>query len=166
MARTANIFSIAFLLLFLSDHGLSFTIHSESAKPLAGFKSMQSNIQSIHTQRLNQCTRISFPSCTLAATPAATEVVERERRVLDAKQLDFVLGYLNKHHEDLLVKLAETFSELGVKKKKANSWSGGSYEILSAKITGIDTKSLTLEVEINQRRGGAMAETVEVDLGE
>ena len=85
---------------------------------------------------------------------------------MDAKQLDFVLGYLNKHHSDVLTKFAETFSELGIEKAKKNAWSGNAYSILSAKIVGIDTKSFQLEVEVKQRREGTITKEVEVDLGE
>lgn len=92
------------------------------------------------------------------------DAIERERRFLDEKQLDFVLGYLNKHHGSFLSKLAETFSQLGLEKAKKNAWSGGSYQILSSKIVNIDTVSLELDVEIKERKGGLKVKRVTVDL--
>lgn len=86
------------------------------------------------------------------------------RRFLDEKQLDFFLGYLNKHHGDLLTKLSETFSELGVEKAKKNAWSGGSYQILSARIVNIDTRSFDLDTEIELRGSGSKTKTVSIDL--
>jgi hypothetical protein len=70
---------------------------------------------------------------------------------LDAKQLDFVLGYLNKHHGEYLKKLAEAFSPLGSEMARANVWSGGSFVIQQAKIVHIDTTQVGLEVQIHQR---------------
>lgn len=156
MAHPMHFISVVFILLFLSNHGLSFTIHSESVKPLTGFDTMPSKLQPIRVVK-------SKALRPLGATAAPTEVVERERRVLDAKQLDFVLGYMNKHHGDLLVKIAETFSEVGAEKKRKNALMMNSYQIVSAKIVAIDTKSFELEVEINQRKK-SFSKTVEVDL--
>lgn len=89
---------------------------------------------------------------------------KRERRCLDEKQQDFVLGYLNKHHVDMLTKCAETFSQLGVEKAKKNAWSGGAYKILSATIVGIDTHSFTLDVETQERNKESKEKNVVIDL--
>lgn len=83
---------------------------------------------------------------------------------LSEKQLDFTLGYLNKHHSDFLIETAKAFSELGVEQVAANTFSGGSYIISEAEITSIDTKSLDLKVTI-QRRTTTKIETVSVELG-
>ena len=63
------------------------------------------------------------------------------------------MGYLNKHHTDVLTAFAETFSELGALQTKRNSYSGGSYKIVAAKIVSIDypTKQMELEVTVNER---------------
>lgn len=83
--------------------------------------------------------------------------------ILDEKQLDFTMGYLNKHQRPLLVQFARSFSNLGVTEMKKNAFSGGSYTISNATIVGIDydmsrhidkndSKSfLILEVEVNER---------------
>lgn len=77
---------------------------------------------------------------------------------MDAKQRDFVLGYLNKHHADLLVAFAAAFSPLGTEMAQANVWSGGSFSIESAVATNIDDSSsfatknlMTLDVMVVQR---------------
>lgn len=86
---------------------------------------------------------------------------------LNADQLDFTCGYLNKHHGDVLGAIAETFSRLGEVKAKRNSWSGGSYKIDSAKIVDIiGTQSIVLDVMVQERnKKEAEVERVTVDLG-
>ena len=159
------VLSVAFLVSFLSDQGSSFTIHTEISKPHNPLAKIIEPmlIQSPNYHRLQQRAYSNLP---LGATAASDSSLERDRRSLDAKQLDFVLGYLNKHHTDVLTKFAETYSELGIEKAKKNAWSGNAYSILSAKIVGIDTKSFQLEVEVQQRREGTITKTVEVNLGE
>jgi hypothetical protein len=74
------------------------------------------------------------------------------------------MGYINKHHPDVLKAFAESFSELGKIKAKKNAWTGGSYEIDCAKITNIDTKEMELEVTVVERQA-TYTETVKFDLG-
>ncbi|KAL3904748.1 MAG: hypothetical protein SGILL_009948, partial [Bacillariaceae sp.] len=93
-----------------------------------------------------------------------TSKTDTAARTLSEKQLDFTLGYLNKHHRDVLGSFAEIFSELGEVKARKNSWSGGTYKIEEAKITDINTQSMTLEVSINERNKDLQLETVTVDL--
>lgn len=76
------------------------------------------------------------------------------------------MGYLNKHHTPLLIKLAETFSEVGVEKAKKNAWSGGSYKVPSARIVDVNTESLELDVDVQLRSGGPSTKRVAIDLGE
>lgn len=92
--------------------------------------------------------------------------IEDNPNVLTEKQLDFTLGYLNKHHSDLLQEFAKAFSSVGTEAAKKNVWSRGSYVIENSEITSIDTKSLELKVTI-QKRGESKPtiETVVVDLG-
>ena len=66
-------------------------------------------------------------------------------------QLDFTMGYLNKHHSDMLRAIVETFSELGQEQKKKNAWSGGSYQIEKATVVGIDAMSMALDATIQER---------------
>jgi hypothetical protein len=80
---------------------------------------------------------------------------------LDKDQLDFVLGYLNKHESDLLKAFAEAFSPLGSEMATANTWSGGSYAIGVSKIVNIHEDTITLEVEIERRGKGREVRTVE-----
>ena len=58
------------------------------------------------------------------------------------------MGYMNKHHSDVLRSFAETFSELGKEKARRNAWSGGSYKIESAKLVDIDVNEMELEVTV------------------
>lgn len=160
------VLSVAFLVSFLLDLGSSFTIHTEISKP---YNPLDANINGpklIQSSNYHRLQHRTYSNLRLGATTASDSVLERDRRTLDAKQLDFVLGYLNKHHTDVLTKFAETFSELGIEKAKKNAWSGNAYSILSAKIVGIDTKSFQLEVEVQTRREGTITKAVEVDLGE
>ena len=70
---------------------------------------------------------------------------------MNDKQLDFCMGYLNKHHTDLLILFAEVYSDLGRIKVKKNAFSGGSYKIDNAKIVNIDNDNIYLDVTINER---------------
>mmetsp|Transcript_22374 Transcript_22374/g.52730 ORF Transcript_22374/g.52730 Transcript_22374/m.52730 type:complete len:625 (+) Transcript_22374:1626-3500(+) len=108
----------------------------------------------------------SSPSTTTEAAASKTGT-----KNLPPRQLDFVLGYLNKHHSDLLVSFAETFSELGKEKAKRNAWSGGSYTIQHASLVDIDTSKLVLDVIVEQRNqkqtsgdDGRPTQRVEVEL--
>lgn len=88
------------------------------------------------------------------------------RRFLDEKQSEFMLGYLNKHHgKDLLPKLVETFSQIGLEKAKKNAWSGGSYVIISASIIDINSDCLKLDVQIQERSILKKAKQVTIELG-
>ena len=168
---------IVLLLLFLSDHGFSFTIRIKSSLPFRGCNTRINKLGPSHVPNASkQAPGLSFPFSPSLVTTTATsangggdddnKVLDRERRSLDDKQQDFVLGYLNKHHGNLLIKFAETFSQLGVEKAKKNAWTGNAYNILSAKLVGIDTKAFELEVEIKERGDSTTTKTVEVDLGE
>jgi Domain of unknown function (DUF1995). len=79
----------------------------------------------------------------------------------DAQSLDFTMGYLNKHHRDVLTKFAMAFTPLGVTQAKKNAFSGGSYLIQDASVVDIYHPSsqcngqtpsyLELEVTVNIR---------------
>lgn len=57
---------------------------------------------------------------------------------LNDNQIEFTIGYMNKHHRDVLKSFAQVFSPLGAIQVKKNAFSGGSYEIEDAKLVGID----------------------------
>lgn len=56
---------------------------------------------------------------------------------LDESQIDFIMGYMNKHHTNVLIKFTQVFTSLGEIQMKKNAFSGGSYEIVDAKLVGI-----------------------------
>lgn len=62
------------------------------------------------------------------------------------------------------MKFSEAFSKLGAEKAKKNAWSGGSYNIASAKIVGIDTVSFELDVQVQIRNEDPIVERVAIDL--
>jgi hypothetical protein len=70
---------------------------------------------------------------------------------LDEKQLDFTMGYLNKHHKDMLTTFADVYTDLGAEAAKRNAFSGGSFKIEEATIVGIDSECLELEVTVQDR---------------
>lgn len=79
--------------------------------------------------------------------------------------MEFTMGYLNKHHNDLLIEFAKAFSSCGTDMATQNAWSGGSYVIESSEITKITTTSLELKVSIQLRsKEQAKIETVTIDL--
>ena len=69
----------------------------------------------------------------------------------DAKQADFTIGYLNKHHGDLLTSFAIAFSELGAEMAKRNRYSGGSYKILDATLIEVSPDTISLDVTVKER---------------
>jgi adenylate kinase len=56
---------------------------------------------------------------------------------LNEDQLDFTMGYLNKHHSSLLKDLVAVFTDIGVTQAKKNAFSGGSFVIQNAKLIDI-----------------------------
>lgn len=91
-------------------------------------------------------------------------VSQESTEKLKSNQLDFTLGYLNKHHEDVLLKMAQVFSPLGAEMAKANSWSGGSFSMVGATITNIDSSEIELQVEVKRRSKPDSVETVQFSL--
>ena len=76
------------------------------------------------------------------------------------------MGYINKHHTDLMKRFAEAYSELGKEQSKRNAFSGGSYKILEAKLVNVSPKTLDLEVTVKDRKQKEpVTERVSVDLG-
>lgn len=70
-------------------------------------------------------------------------------------QEDFAKGYINKHHNDVILSFAEAFTPLGVIQAQKNAFSGGSYVIKEAKLVGIhydeDHPYITLDVTVQIR---------------
>mmetsp|Transcript_22378 Transcript_22378/g.52748 ORF Transcript_22378/g.52748 Transcript_22378/m.52748 type:complete len:614 (+) Transcript_22378:1626-3467(+) len=129
-----------------------------------GLRTTTPSLSASSTSTGPDSTSSSSTTTEVAASKTGTEQ-------LPPQQLDFVLGYLNKHHSDLLVSFAETFSELGKEKAKRNAWSGGSYTIQHATIVDIDTSKLVLDVIVEQRNqkqtsgdDGRPTQRVEVEL--
>lgn len=100
--------------------------------------------------------RQSLPSYVSAETAPA--------RTLQPDQLDFYVGYLNKHHGDLLKSWAEAFSPLGAEMAKANAWSGGSFTIRQATIVKLDTATAELSVKCAIRKKPDRIEAVQFSL--
>ena len=88
---------------------------------------------------------------------------------LDAKQHDFIIGYLNKHHAALLQAIAATFSELGSEMANANTMSGGSFALTETRLVDLKynrngTSELVLEVTVQRRGRDEEQRTVTVPL--
>lgn len=69
---------------------------------------------------------------------SSQEQPSKENDLLNDNQIDFTMGYLNKHHTDVLILFVQAFTQLGATQVKKNAFSGGSYEITNAKLIGID----------------------------
>ena len=146
-SRKAVTFTTFLLLVFLLDYGTTFTIQqtqnqellhrkndgiiSKLPCPLAQASSLISQ-SSLKQKLIHILPATKSTSSSTSDELSDGDVIERKHQYLEEKQLDFMLGYLNKHHRIFLTKLAETFSELGVEKAKKNAWSGGSYTVSSA----------------------------------
>lgn len=71
--------------------------------------------------------------------------------MLNKKQLEFTMAYLNEHHKaDVLLPFVKAFSDLGTTSIKKNMWIGGSYEITDATIVDITRDELYFEASIKQ----------------
>jgi hypothetical protein len=66
-----------------------------------------------------------------------SEGQDADNAFLDEQQIDFTMGYMNKHHRDVLTKFVEVYTPLGITQMKKNAFSGGSYEILDSVLVGI-----------------------------
>lgn len=86
----------------------------------------------------------------LAATSSSDTTTSKPPQ-LDDNQLDFTMGYLNKHHADMLTTFAEAFTELGEEAERRNKFSGRSFKIVEAKLVNLDTDKLDLEVTVKDR---------------
>jgi hypothetical protein len=118
----------------------------------------------------NACTSFTSP-LTIGKRPFALQATVRDAggttgstSTLDEKQRDFTLGYLNKHHGDFLLKLAEVFSDLGAEMAIANGWSGESFIMEQATIQNIDTVELELNVDVKRRGKPDTSEIVKISL--
>lgn len=89
------------------------------------------------------------PSPALFVSPGGSETGTSDH--FDEKQLDFTMGYLNKHHSDLLTDFAAVFTDIGEEKAKRNAFSGGSFQIQGAEIVGLDAESIDLDVTVKVR---------------
>ena len=98
------------------------------------------------------------------ASSSTQTTQEVEEIALTDHQVDFICGYLNKHHADVLQKFALEFSELGQVRRQKNAWSGDSYNITGAELQAIDLHKLTLGVTIQERNKEPYVEVVELDL--
>jgi adenylate kinase len=91
------------------------------------------------------------PSCTFRLAASSSETTTPPAQQLDEHQLDFTIGYLNKHHSDMLTTFADAYTVLGEEAAKRNKFSGGSFKILDAKIVGLDNEKVELEVTVQDR---------------
>jgi adenylate kinase len=96
----------------------------------------------------------------ISASPAASTPT-----LLTDHQKDCCRGYLNKHHADLLHRLAEMYSPVGERLAKANVWSGGSMELVSAHVESVTEESLQLTVATQKRnQPDLIRETITISL--
>ena len=108
---------------------------------------------------------LSTTRCPSPLASSSTQTTqEAEEIALTDHQVDFICGYLNKHHADVLQKFALEFSELGQVRRQKNAWSGDSYKIESAELQSIDLHKLTLGVTIQERNKDPYVQVVELDL--
>lgn len=80
---------------------------------------------------------LTAPISLKTTIPTADPQSQHAQVLLTSHQIDFVRGYLNKHHSDLLLAFAAAFSSLGSEMAIANVWSGGSFSLVSARLTDI-----------------------------
>jgi len=166
------------LLYFLVPSGHGFVLYptTKKANSLALFKDgrpRRKPADSGHWRRQPSAQRILSASAlrssskeTSRSGSSSKTKSKNQGRELTVEQLDFVRGYLNKHHGDFLLLLARNFSPLGAEMAKANVWSGGSYSLESTRLVDIvsDNSELRLDVTIEERNKPARQETISIPL--
>mmetsp|Transcript_28016 Transcript_28016/g.43562 ORF Transcript_28016/g.43562 Transcript_28016/m.43562 type:complete len:526 (+) Transcript_28016:137-1714(+) len=125
--------------------------------PPANKKSIIANIREPQSRNFQKQVFVS----SLMASNAADEEICTD---LTADQLDFTMGYLNKHHSDLLTKFSLAFTELGREMKRKNGLSGGSFMVESAKMVHITREYMSIDVTVNERGKDKMLRRVTIDL--
>lgn len=78
----------------------------------------------------------------IRTTALASTIVSNE---LSSKQKEFICGYLNTNHPDLVQQFAQALTDLGREISKANAWSGGSMALEDAQLIDITAEEVTLE---------------------
>jgi hypothetical protein len=109
---------------------------------------------------------VSSLSSTTSGQPAAAVDNDKSnrRRKLTDQQIDFVLGYLNKHQAIFLLAVATSLSAVADEMARANTWSGGSYAILNATASAISSDEIALDIVIQKRGGRIETRLVHVPL--
>eukprot|EP00594_Rhizosolenia_setigera_P007825 CAMPEP_0178968908 /NCGR_PEP_ID=MMETSP0789-20121207/18532_1 /TAXON_ID=3005 /ORGANISM="Rhizosolenia setigera, Strain CCMP 1694" /LENGTH=454 /DNA_ID=CAMNT_0020654923 /DNA_START=231 /DNA_END=1595 /DNA_ORIENTATION=- len=74
------------------------------------------------------------------------------------------MGYINKHHSDILKKLCLTFTPIGSIQKQKNAFSGGSYVLHEAKLIDFDLQKLVLKITVKKRNNEEEIQTVDLPL--
>lgn len=108
-----------------------------------------SSSTSLSSSSTDTTTTSSSPSSPLLFTP---------------EQTDFTMGYINKHHSDILKKLCLTFTPIGSIQKQKNAFSGGSYVLHEAKLIDIDLQKLVLKITVKKRNNEEEIQTVDLPL--
>lgn len=93
----------------------------------------------------------NLSSVVLQSSSTGDDMDETETGSFTKESLDFAMGYLNKHHRDVLKSFAAAFTSLGVIQKKKNAFSGGSYKIEDAIIVAIHDSYIELDVTVKIR---------------
>lgn len=70
---------------------------------------------------------------------------------LTLQQKEFICGYLNTNHPNLVQQFAQAFSDLGREIAKANAWSGGSMTLEDAQMIDITSQEITLNTKCRVR---------------
>jgi adenylate kinase len=99
------------------------------------------------------------------AAPISSSPAAITPTLLTDHQKECCRGYLNKHHADLLLRMVEMYSPVGERLAKANVWSGGSLELVSAHVDLVTEESLQLNVTTQKRnQPDLIRETITVPL--
>jgi adenylate kinase len=72
-----------------------------------------------------------------------TNTIENE---LSTNQLEFLKGYLNKHHSDLLKDWARAFTDLGTEMSRTNGMTGGTFVLVQAAVEHVNVSNMLIKV--------------------
>lgn len=140
--KTAN---MIFAILLFAANIQSMVSSFPLIQPPTNYKSVTASIRNYRTAIV---ANRKFSTSSSMASNTDEEVSTNK---LTADQLDFTMGYLNKHHSDLLTKFTLAFTEIGKEMKRKNAFSGGSFIVESAKLVDITRENLTIDVTLHER---------------
>ena len=148
------------LLLIAIDYQNSNFYCDAFAPQVMKFERMNNGVLFVDHKNTGRLLRENFQ---LLVSSSSTNDQVESSAVMNEDQKDFFMGYLNKHHSDLMVEFVNAFTEVGAVSRKRNAFSRGSFVVSSAKLIDVSLDSFEVEAEIKERNKAVEIKKVEID---